>query len=77
MALTKLEQRAIEWGERHQDEVFDAAQTSMFGSEKVGFCVLCGAEVVVYEGDASGDPCESCGESGVFAAEELMFYIGS
>ena len=67
--------RLIEWANRHPDAILDAMEQSMFGSEKIGFCIDCGAEVTVYEGDAAANPCESCGEPMVYASEELAIYV--
>jgi hypothetical protein len=75
MALTKKELRAADWADGHFDEVLAAAQQSMFGTEKIGFCIDCDAEVQVYEGDARENRCECCGGRGVYAAEELMLYV--
>jgi hypothetical protein len=37
-----------------------------------GFCTACGAEAYGVEPDATGYPCEHCGEAAVFGAEELV-----
>lgn len=37
-----------------------------------GFCLACGAERSNTEPDARKYPCESCGESKVYGAEELV-----
>ena len=37
-----------------------------------GFCVLCGEEADGVEPDARGYDCESCEESAVYGAEEIL-----
>lgn len=41
-----------------------------------GFCIKCGLECYGVEPDARKYPCESCGEFGVYGAEELLFHLG-
>lgn len=40
-----------------------------------GFCVRCGAEADGVEPDARKYECESCGEPGVYGAEELLLHL--
>ena len=41
----------------------------------LGFCIKCGNEAMGVEPDARGYKCESCGECGVYGAEELLMMI--
>jgi len=43
--------------------------------ECLGFCVMCGEDAFSVEPDAENYPCECCGESGVFGAEQILFMI--
>lgn len=40
--------------------------------ENTGFCLACGDEAYSVEPDARNYTCESCGESKVFGASELL-----
>ena len=40
-----------------------------------GFCVKCGADAEGVEPDAREYECESCGEPGVYGAEELLMVL--
>ena len=40
-----------------------------------GFCVKCGADAEGVEPDARKYECESCGEHGVYGAEELLMVL--
>jgi hypothetical protein len=40
-----------------------------------GFCVKCGADAEGVELDARKCECESCGEPGVYGAEELLMVL--
>ena len=62
--------RVYEFAESHVDEILAAAQETEF----LGFCTHCGEEAYHVDPDACGDPCEACGERGVYGAEELMLY---
>ena len=53
-------------------EVFEAAEASMFGMENLGFCINCGAEHDGCEADARKYECEECGEHQVYGAPELV-----
>jgi hypothetical protein len=50
------------------DRVIEAANAD----EGLGFCKACGEEQYFCEPDARNYTCESCGESEVFGAEELL-----
>ena len=43
----------------------------------LGFCIECGAEASGVEPDARGYRCESCGERGVYGAEELLMRVAT
>lgn len=53
------------------DRVLEALQVDDY----LGFCISCGFEQSGCEPDARGYPCESCGESAVYGAEELLFML--
>ncbi len=53
-------------------EAFERAQISL---DNPGFCVACGAEAEDVEPDARRYTCESCGQSAVFGAEELLLRL--
>lgn len=59
----------------NRDEIIDAVERSMVSLENPGFCVECGAEASGVEPDAERYSCESCGESGVYGAEQLLIYV--
>lgn len=40
-----------------------------------GICLVCGAEAEGCEPDACGYECESCGDPGVYGAEELLIHL--
>jgi hypothetical protein len=43
--------------------------------ENPGICIRCGADAEGVEPDARNYECESCGEDGVYGAEELLLSI--
>ena len=53
----------------------DAVQRSHETLDNPGFCIKCGAEVEGVEPDARRYECESCGEAGVYGAEELLMMV--
>jgi hypothetical protein len=58
------------------DELMQAVRTSMFGTEYVSYCLGCGAQHFSgYEPDTRGGECESCGESKVYGAEEVLLMV--
>ncbi len=65
----------------HQDvtleRVTDAVERSHTGLDNPGFCIRCGAEADGVEPDACRYECESCGEAGVYGAEELLMRFAS
>ena len=54
------------------DELIAAVESQMFDLANPGFCTFCGEEQEGCEPDARNYECESCGERGVYGAEELM-----
>ena len=55
------------------DRVMDAVQED----NNSGFCLGCGEEQLQCEPDMRKGKCESCGESKVYGAEELLFHIAT
>jgi hypothetical protein len=55
--------------------VADAVQRSQQTLDNPGFCIKCGAEAEGVEPDARRYECESCGEAGVYGAEELLIMM--
>jgi hypothetical protein len=51
------------------------AKAQMFGTEDPGVCIACGKERDGCEPDARKYPCEACGKSEVYGAQELMLYL--
>ena len=54
------------------DELLEAVESQMFGTENPGFCIECGERREGCEPDAKNYPCESCGEKEVYGASELV-----
>jgi hypothetical protein len=54
------------------EEAVDGYQHSL---DNPGFCVKCGADAEGVEPDARNYECESCGELGVYGAEELLMVL--
>lgn len=54
------------------EDVRQACEGSMFGTDNSGFCLACGETQDGCEPDARGYECESCGEHEVFGAEECL-----
>jgi hypothetical protein len=55
--------------------VAEAVQRSHQTLDNPGFCIKCGGEVEGVEPDARRYECESCGEAGVYGAEELLMMV--
>ena len=55
----------------------DAIIAAVEADDNLGFCILCGAECFNIEPDGCNLPCESCGEKGVFGAEQLLLYVAA
>ena len=54
------------------EELLEAVEASMFGTENPGFCTKCYNRQEGCEPDARNYECESCGEKEVFGAQELL-----
>ena len=57
------------------DHVTEAVERAHSSLDNPGFCIRCGAEVDGVEPDARRYECESCGEPGVYGAEELLLHL--
>lgn len=57
------------------ERVIEAVERCQTGTENLGFCIHCGAEVDGVEPDARGYECEECGERKVYGAEELLMML--
>src|SRR3954451_5263892 len=55
--------------------VTEAVERAHASLEDPGFCICCGAEAGGVEPDARKYECESCGEPGVYGAEELLLHL--
>lgn len=55
------------------ERVMDAVERRNTSLDNPGFCVSCGEDQEGCEPDAREYLCESCGEKGVYGAEELLF----
>jgi hypothetical protein len=55
-----------------EDRVLEACERRELTLDNPGICVLCGADHDSCEPDARRYGCESCGERGVYGAEELL-----
>ena len=51
--------------------IMAACERGVTSLDNPGICLLCGADVEGVEPDARKYECESCGENGVYGAEEL------
>jgi hypothetical protein len=63
----------------HQDvtlaRIEEAVQRGHTTLDNPGFCIHCGFEADGVEPDARKYECESCGEAGVYGAEELLLHM--
>ena len=57
------------------ERIEEAVEREQHSLDNPGFCVHCGAEAEGVEPDARKYECESCGESGVYGASELLIMI--
>jgi predicted RNA-binding Zn-ribbon protein involved in translation (DUF1610 family) len=57
------------------DRILEAVKASKATLDDPGFCICCGAEALGVEPDARRYECESCGESSIYGAEELLLSI--
>ena len=55
--------------------VTEAVERAHSSLDNPGFCICCGAEAEGVEPDAGRCECESCGERGVYGAEELVLHL--
>lgn len=55
----------------------DRVMQAIEADDKIGFCLVCGAETSGVEPDARRYKCEACGKSKVYGAEELLFMLAS
>lgn len=58
------------------DRVMEAVERHNSSLDNPGICIKCGEDAEGCEPDARGYECESCGEKGVYGAEELLFMVG-
>lgn len=54
------------------ERVTEAVERARSSLDNPGFCIRCGADADGVEPDARKYECESCGEPGVYGAEELL-----
>ena len=57
------------------ERVLDAVEDRQLSLDDPGFCIACGCYAYGVEPDARRYRCESCGERGVYGAEELLMRI--
>lgn len=57
------------------DRVVAAVERYNTSLDNPGICIKCGADADGCEPDARRYKCESCGEPGVYGAEELLFMV--
>jgi hypothetical protein len=57
------------------DRVMEAVERYHHSLDNPGFCIKCGAECDGVEPDARKYECESCGERGVYGADELLLMM--
>jgi hypothetical protein len=57
------------------DRIIAAVEAASRSLENPGICIWCGADAEGVEPDARKYKCESCGELGVYGAEELLLTI--
>jgi len=57
------------------DRIFEAVEREFTTLDNPGFCLHCGAEADGCEPDAGQYPCESCGETAVYGAAEILIAI--
>ena len=57
------------------ERVTEAVERARLSPDNPGFCIRCGADAEGVEPDARKYECESCGEAGVYGAEELLIRL--
>ena len=55
--------------------VTEAVERAHSSLDNPGFCIRCGGETEGVEPDARRCECESCGEPGVYGAEEVLLHL--
>jgi hypothetical protein len=55
-----------------EDRVLEAVERANTSLDNPGICLLCGQDADSCEPDARRYECESCGERGVYGAEEVL-----
>lgn len=53
-------------------KVVEACERALTTLDNPGFCITCGEEADGCEPDAQAYTCDSCGQRGVYGAEELL-----
>lgn len=57
------------------ERVAEAVERSHTTLDNPGFCTHCGADAEGVEPDARKYQCETCGEHGIYGAEELLIIM--
>lgn len=57
------------------DRVLAAVERGATSLDNPGFCIVCGEDAEGVEPDARRYECESCGQRGVYGAEELLLNL--
>ena len=58
-----------------EERIVTAVEATRRSLDNPGICICCGADAEGVEPDARKYECESCGEPGVYGAEELLLSI--
>lgn len=58
-----------------RDRIYEAFEDPLFGTDKPGICLSCGADATGCEPDASQHECEGCGRHTVYRAEYIMWSL--
>ena len=61
----------------HDSITFERIEAAIAADDYIGFCISCGAEASGVEPDAREHVCDSCGECGVYGAEELLVHVAT
>lgn len=57
------------------DRVIAACESRLTSLDDPGFCLSCGQDAFGVEPDARKYPCECCGATEVYGAEEVLFLV--